>query len=91
MAKKNNILLYTAVAGAAYLIYLKSKNTDKNLTGINGYYDNQLDQIDADDPYGVKIKISQGGSNYSTNYLNLNSESVETLIKWLRKNKKKFK
>lgn len=87
---KNNTLKYVGIAAAVYAgFYLLKKQ--KQVKGLNGYYDNQLEQIDTDDPYGVKIKISQGGSSYSTNYLNLNSESVDTLIKWLKKNKKKFK
>jgi hypothetical protein len=85
---KNKNLMYLGVAVAAYLLLSKKES----VAGIEGmdYYTRQLENIDASNEYGVKIKITDAAGN-STNFINLNKDSVAALKNWLKKNNKNWK
>ena len=48
------------------------------------YYKNQLNRIDTKSEYAPSIKISSNG--ISTKYMDLNDESANELVLWLKEN-----
>ena len=85
---KDKNLMYLGLATLAYLLLSKKES----VAGIEGldYYTRQLENIDTSNEYGVKIKITDGAGN-STNFINLNKDSVVALKNWLKKNNKNWK
>jgi hypothetical protein len=85
---KDKNLMYLGVATIAYLLLSKKAS----VAGIEGldFYTRQLENIDTGNEYGVKIRITDGAGN-STNFINLNKDSVSALKNWLKTNSKNWK
>ena len=49
------------------------------------YYKDQLNRIDTKSEYAPTIKVS-GSNGISTKYMNLNDESANELVLWLKEN-----
>lgn len=50
------------------------------------YYSDQLDKVNTESEYKPKIVIQSPPGGLSTNYMDVNKDSAEVLVKWLTEN-----
>ena len=53
---------------------------------INNYYAEQLARVNTNSEYAPKIKVFSEEGGKDTNFMNLNKESAQALIEWLKTN-----
>lgn len=90
MTKNKDLLIYGAAAAAALFLLSKKKTVD-GITGHPEYYKRQLEKIADPGGYIFSPKIKITSDNGSTNYLNINSDTIAVLNAWYKKNKRNIR